>query len=405
MDSTLRLALSLAILLASQAFLIPARPAAAADSPSSHLVIDAEDGRVLSAENPTRVWYPASLTKIMTAYLVFEAMAQGRLDLEQKLTVSAAAAGQPASKLGLGQGRTISVEKALLATIVRSANDAAVVLAEAVSGNEAAFAAAMTEKARALGMGQTRFRNATGLPDRAQVTSARDLALLVRALQVDFPDRYPMFARHHFTLGKRRHATTNAWLKNYGGADGVKTGFTCGSGYNLAASAERSGRRLIGILLGGRSAGARNARMTQIMNAGFASGADGRATGGRIADLPLESESAPPTVLRGSECGSPAVIGNNGRLPGWGVIFGSFTSKAKASEVIKASRTSLRRVMRRGRAAIVERSRHGIRRFAALIVGLKQPDAGAACRHLWSEGRYCLALSPEQLNNPQAIWR
>ena len=245
--------------------------AQAAQKPPKSAVLLVEDatGAVLEAENATHLWYPASLTKVMTAYLVFEALADGRLALDQKVPVSEHAVAQPPTKLGLGLGKNVRVKLLLEVMIVRSANDAAVVLAEAVSGSEAAFAQAMTRKARALGMSQTVFTNASGLPDEGQFTTARDMVILARAVIRDFPERYAFFAKPHFILRKRVRPTTTGWLRAYPGAEGIKSGFTCGSGYNLLSAAERDGRRLIGVVLGGRNSGVRNARMTKLMDKGF----------------------------------------------------------------------------------------------------------------------------------------
>ena len=371
---------------------------------SAVLVVDETTGAVLEAENATHLWYPASLAKVMTAYLVFEALADGWLDLGEKILVSEHAAAQPPSKLGLGRGEKVSVRRLLEAMIVRSANDAAVVLAEAVSGSEADFAAAMTRKARALGMTQSVFRNASGLPDNKQVTTARDMLILTRALIANFPDRFGLFGKQQFTLGKRTRSTTNGWLKGYSGAEGIKTGFTCGSGYNLLSSAKRDGRRLIALILGAKSAGGRNSRMTKLMNTGFAKVPPSAEAVPLLHELPREQSRTAPYVLPAGKCTSTPVIGG-GHLPGWGVIFGSFVSKAKANETIKRNRKVLKSVAWRGRPAIIPKAREGLQRYSALLVGLKQADAGQACQQLRTLGIYCLALPPKRLNNRKAIWR
>jgi D-alanyl-D-alanine carboxypeptidase len=340
----------------------------------------------------------------MTAYLVFEALADGRLDLDRTVLVSRHAAAQPPTKLGLGRGKRVSVRLLLEAMIVRSANDAAAVLAEVVSGSEAAFAAAMTRKAGALGMTQTVFRNASGLPDDQQVTTARDLLILARALIADFPDRFALFGKQQFTLGGRTHSTTNGWMRGYRGAEGIKTGFTCGSGYNLLSAAKRDGRRLIALILGAKSSGERNSRMTKLMNANFAKAPPSAEAALLLDQLPREQSRVVPTILSAGECASSAVIGG-GRLPGWGVVFGAFVSKAKANQTIKRNRKILKNVARRGRPAIIPKARKGLQRYSALLVGLKQAEAGQACQRLRSQGIYCLALRPQQLNNKKAMWR
>ncbi len=375
---------------------------------TASVVVDAQDGRVLQAENATDLWYPASLTKVMTSYLVFEAIESGRLALTDKVPVSAHAAAQPPTKLGLGRGKQVSVKLLLRAMIVRSANDAAVTLAEAVAGSEAAFAKAMTRKSHDLGMTHTRFMNASGLPDREQVTTARDMAVLARALMRDFPGHYAMFNERAFTLGGKTRSTTNGWLTHYRGADGVKTGFTCGSGYNLVASARRDEEHLIAVVLGGKSSAARNSQMTKLMNRGFDGLGESEGTAAYLDELSqtasLTASKPPPYVLPAEQCSTMVATGAS-HLSGWGAIFGSFVKKSKAREIIKRNRKVLKSTVRSGRPAVVERERDGPRRFSALLVGLKQDDAGAACQHLWTFGIYCLVVPPEQLNNPKAIWR
>jgi D-alanyl-D-alanine carboxypeptidase len=371
---------------------------------SAVLVVDETTGAVLEAENATHLWYPASLAKVMTAYLVFEAIADGRLDLDEEVPVSEHAAAQPPSKLGLGRGKKVSVRHLLDAMIVRSANDAAVVLAEAVSGSETAFAAAMTRKARALGMTQSVFRNASGLPDNKQVTTARDMLILARALIAIFPDRFGLFGKQQFMLGERTHSTVNGWLQGYSGAEGIKTGFTCGSGYNLLSSAKRDGRRLIALILGAKSAGERNNRMTKLMNAGFAKVQTSTEAAPVLDELPTEQSRTVPYVLPAGKCASTPVIGG-GHLPGWGVVFGSFVSEARANETIKRNRKVLKSVARQGQPAIIPKARESVQRYSALLVGLKQAEAGQACQRLRTMGVYCLALPPKRLNNQKAIWR
>lgn len=386
--------------------------AAAAHDSKVHtavLLVDDATGQVLEAENATHRWYPASLTKVMTAYLVFEALADGRLTLEQKVPVSKAAAAQPPTKLGLGVGKNVRVRLLLEAMIVRSSNDAAVVLAEAVSGSEVAFARAMTRKARQLGMSQSFFANATGLPDEAQVTTARDMVILARALIANYPDRYEFFNKETFRLNKRTRMTTNGWMRAYPGAEGIKTGFTCGSGYNLLSAANRNGRRLIAVVLGGRSSGWRNIRMTKMMDAGFAETVPVAEPDALLGGMPRRAGGSAPYVLPAGKCARTRVAGpsviTGGRLPGWGVIFGSFVTKAKANDTITRNKQVLKEVTPRGRPAIILKPRENGERYTALLVGLKQVDAGQACGKLRTLGIYCLALAPKQLNNPDAIWR
>jgi D-alanyl-D-alanine carboxypeptidase len=233
------------------------------------IVVDAESGEVLFARHADSRRYPASITKVMTLYLTFEALSEGRIKLDDVLTVSPHAASQPPSKLGLAAGQHISLDNAMRATAVRSANDMAVAIAEHVGGSEARFAAQMTLKAEELGMTQTRYVNANGLPDSRQLTSARDLAILARAVMRDYPQYYRYFGLHDWAYEGRDYRNTNGLLRGGNGYDGMKTGYTNASGYNLAASAVRDGRRLITIVLGGRSTATRNQHVAALMDTGF----------------------------------------------------------------------------------------------------------------------------------------
>ncbi len=243
--------------------------AAPAEARYASIVIDADSGEVLRSRNADVRRYPASLTKMMTLYMLFDAVDQGRLGLNSKLKVSKRAARQPASKLGLRAGSTIRVKDAIQALVVKSANDIAVVAAEALGGTEREFAKKMTAKAHALGMSRTTFRNASGLPNRAQRSTARDMARLARALMRDFPHHYHYFDDQRFRYRGRVHRTPNRLLASYKGMDGIKTGYIRASGFNLVASAERKGRRVIAVVFGGKTARSRNAHMAYLLDLGF----------------------------------------------------------------------------------------------------------------------------------------
>jgi len=234
------------------------------------IMIDAENGSILHEENATHSWYPASLTKVMTLYMAFEALKAGQIHLYDTLTASNHASRQPNSKLGLRQGETLTVQDAILAIITRSANDAAVVLSEHLGGTEENFAAKMTAKAHNLGMYDSHFMNATGLPHPWQVTTSRDMAVLAWKTQQNFPNYYPYFSAHTFNYKGRELHGINKFTANYPGAEGMKTGFTCGSGYNLISVASQNGKRLIGVILGGMTSAERYQLMISMMNDGFA---------------------------------------------------------------------------------------------------------------------------------------
>lgn len=221
--------------------------------PYAAMVVDVKTGKTLHAENADAIRHPASLTKVMTLYLVFEQLEQGRLRLDTPLRVSARAAAEPPSKLGLRAGSTIKVENAILALVTRSANDVATVIAENLGGSVEAFAREMTSTARAMGMSKTVFRNPHGLPDRAQVTTARDLTRLAIAVQDRFPEYYKYFQRRSFTFSGKTHRNHNRLLGRVEGVDGIKTGFIRASGFNLMTNARTRNRHIVTIVLGGRS--------------------------------------------------------------------------------------------------------------------------------------------------------
>ena len=239
---------------------------AAASNRYAAIVIEEKTGRVLFSRNADKKLYPASLTKIMTLYLLFEEVAQGRLSMKSKLKVSRVAASRSPSKLYLQPGSTINVEDAILALVTKSANDVATVVSEALSGTEREFAKRMTRKARSLGMINTTFKNASGLPNRAQKSTARDMARLGVAIRRDFPQFYHYFSRTSFSYKGRKFGNHNKLLRQFDGTDGIKTGYTNASGFNLVAATERNGVRLIGVVFGGRTGTSRNAHMMKILS-------------------------------------------------------------------------------------------------------------------------------------------
>jgi D-alanyl-D-alanine carboxypeptidase len=233
------------------------------------IVIEARTGNVLFATNADEMRHPASLTKMMTLYMLFEAMRAGRVELSTPVRFSYEASSQPPSKLGVPPGGTISVETAILSLVTRSANDVAAAVGELLGGNVDNFARMMTMRARSLGMTNTTFRNASGLPNPEQVTTARDMALLGRRLFLDYPDRYSYFATTHFAHGRQMIRNHNGMLLDYPGADGIKTGFINASGFNIVTSAQREGVRLVGAVFGGNSYSQRNSHMADLLDDGF----------------------------------------------------------------------------------------------------------------------------------------
>ena len=238
--------------------------------PYAAIIVDAGSGHVIEASAPDRSCYPASLTKVMTLYLLLDALEQGKLTLHSELPVSAHAAAQAPSKLGLRPGERLGVEDLILALVTKSANDAAVVAGEALGGTEPQFAAMMTRKARELGMRSTTYRNASGLPNSGQVTTPRDQAILARAMIHDHARYYRYFATRDFDFHGQIIANHNRVTLHYPGADGMKTGFIGASGFNLITSAVRDGHRLVGVVFGGRTAAWRDHRMEQLLDTAFA---------------------------------------------------------------------------------------------------------------------------------------
>ena len=267
------------------AVLVSLRPIAAGPV----VLLEADSGRVLYAEDQDHQWYPASLTKIMTAYLTFDALKAGRLKLDDTVTVTEKAHAQAPSKLGLPVGSEITVDLAIRALVVKSANDVAIMLAEKIGDSEEDFVRLMNDTARRLGMTRTRFANANGLPIPGQVTTARDLARLSRAVLHDFPDQNALWALPEVRIGKMRLKSHNSLLRSFEGADGIKTGFICDSGYNVIASATRDNRRLIAVVLGEPSGRDRNLRAAGLLDHGFET-ADWKAQFGAptLDDLPLD---------------------------------------------------------------------------------------------------------------------
>lgn len=230
------------------------------------LVIDAKTGKTLYASNADSLRYPASLTKMMTLYMVFEALDSGKITKKTRIRVSKHAASEPPSKLGLRPGQTISVEAAIKALVTKSANDVSTAVAEHLGGSESNFAKKMTAKARALGMKRTTFRNAHGLPNAKQKTTARDMARLGIALREHFPKHYHYFSTRSFKYGKARYGNHNRLLGSVKGVDGIKTGYTRASGFNLVSSVRKDGRSIVAVVMGGKTGARRNKHMQNLIS-------------------------------------------------------------------------------------------------------------------------------------------
>ncbi len=269
----------------------------------SMLLIEADTGRILHNENGAHPWYPASVTKVMTAYTTLRAVKAGRLSLDTLLTVSPNAAAQAPTKMGFKVGSQITVDNALKSIMVKSANDMSVVLAEGVSGSIAAFADEMNQHAARLGMTQTTYVNPNGLPADEQVTSARDQAILARAVYNELPEYEAYWHISAIKYGKRIMRNYNSLLGRYPGTDGLKTGFICASGFNVVVSAKRNGRRLIAVMLGAPSGGVRAVKVAQMLERGFSTGGFSWLTPSIGTVDTLRPIDAAPPNLRDEVCG------------------------------------------------------------------------------------------------------
>ncbi|MDX6748737.1 D-alanyl-D-alanine carboxypeptidase family protein [Geminicoccaceae bacterium 1502E] len=368
------------------------------------IVVDHQTGKVISADDADKVNYPASLTKMMTLYLAFEALEGGKISLKKQLQVSRHAASMPPSKLGLKPGSTITLDDAIQALAVKSANDVAVVVAEALGGSETRFAQLMTRKARALGMKRTTFMNASGLPNIKQRTTARDMVVLARRLIRDYPQYYSYFSLARFTHRGRTYANHNRLLASYAGMDGLKTGYIRASGYNLASSAVRDGRRLVAVVLGGSSSGARNRAMARILDEAFE----------KVRSLPLVAEAAPdlpaarpPLATREAPpprppvtAGGEVVVASLGPAPvsasdnPYAVQVGAFSRQdaaQRAAEAVLAKAPALLR----GSDILVTRSPVRRTLYAARFVGFGRADAERVCDGLKKRRQDCLVVKME----------
>jgi D-alanyl-D-alanine carboxypeptidase len=407
-------------------------PAAAARKPVyASIVVDANTGEVLHAVNADTRTYPASTAKIMTLYLLFEALERGKVRMDTPLRVSDRAASQAPSKLGIEAGRTVSVRDAMLALVTKSANDMAVVVAEALAGSEEAFAEQMTRRARALGMRATRFRNASGLPDPDQVTTARDLAILGMAVLRDFPRQYQVFSVHDFVYEGAVHNNHNKLLGRYPGVDGIKTGYIRASGFNLVASAEREGRRLVAVVLGGNAPGWRDVHMMQLLDKAFdkrppvqVAKAEARQPApiarelkrrpGQPAPEPVIATATPqppePAYAEDLDMDQPTIadlisddaaeaIAASGN---WGVQVGAFKQADNARRAADDARRLLGGALNGARPVVEEtRSRAGSL-YQARLVGMTEGEARAACREFKKKKLACLAVPPAVPNGKTA---
>ena len=372
------------------------------------IVVDVGTGRVLSAVNADQIRHPASLTKMMTLYMVFEALRDRRITLDQLVPVSARAAAVEPSKLGLLPGSRLTVEQGILGLVTKSANDAAAALGDLLGGDENRFAQMMTLRARALGMSNTTFRNASGLPDPDQYSTARDLSLLARHLIQDFPAEYRYFSVPSFVFRRQTIFNHDHMLITYPGADGLKTGYTEASGHNLVTSALHGNVRLVGVVLGADSNAERDVQMAALLNAGFLEenapdiGPDTTAASRMIASRGLVAR-MPVLVARAEAASLPHaerdVVGQSARstssghlvLASWGVQLGNFSSQTAARRAIAIAQ---RETAGAGAARIAPAGVRGKVIWRVQMRNLSAQKAEAVCAGAVRQHVACMLVTP-----------
>ena len=379
------------------------------------IVIEETSGKVLFSRNAEHLRYPASLTKIMTLYLLFEDIEAGRITLKSQIPVSRTAAGRSPSKLYLKPGQSISAEQAIFALITKSANDVATALAETLSGTERKFAQRMTRKARALGMKRTVFKNASGLPNRRQKSTARDMAKLAVAMRRDFPHFFKYFSTRSFNWQGRKYSNHNKLLSKYSGTDGIKTGYINASGFNLVATVERKGVRLIGVVFGGKTSHSRDRHMMQILDNQFKRAKTVKVRQASLA-VPKILPIAPPerskkplgslpvrkTVNRQNpvekpdefidmslaSLDSPDLV----KATSWSVQIGSFARRINAHRAAIIARRMADDILNMTPANLLLVTRGEIPLWRVRFNDLDENQARAACAALFSSGQPCIAV-------------
>lgn len=358
------------------------------------LIIDANTGEVLRSVNSDTRNYPASLTKMMTLYLVFEAIDEGRLHLNDKIVFSSRAARQPSSKMYIKAGQSISVKEAVLAIAIKSANDVATAVAEHMGGTESKFALLMTAKARALGMKNTTFRNASGLPHRAQLTTASDMAKIAIALYRDYPKYYGVFSQTKFVFDGTTHNTHNALLTTYEGTDGIKTGYIRASGFNLVTSVNRGGKRLVGVVLGGNSANERNKHMTSLLNEGFAK-LDQRIAANNAETIKPAKRITTASVTNKNKndwTAKTTVTPRNGQTV-WGVQVGVYKQRQPAIDIAAKAVGIAPSYLAKGEIVISPLyKKNGSLLYRARVVGVEKNSAYKACNFLEKNKMECMEV-------------
>jgi D-alanyl-D-alanine carboxypeptidase len=401
---------------------------------SAAIVVDAKTGKILYSRSPDAQCYPASLTKMMTLYLLFDALAGGKTTLNSRISMSAHAAAQAPSKLGLKPGESLTVRDAILAIVTRSANDVAVAIAEYLGGSEGAFAAKMTSTARAIGMTHTSFRNASGLPNPGQLTTARDMATLGRALQDRFPGYFGYFSTASFVFQGHRIANHNHLLGRVPGVNGIKTGYTRASGYNLVTSVDRGNRKVVAVVLGGTSGRARDLHMASMIEDYLPAASTGTRTAGLVGvTKPVAEASAADAIPAPHQKPDPAetasIVAANAADPvddsqgdgggddtpqaadpmpvaaapmvsapmvakGWKIQLGATPNQSQASALLDRARSKAKTVLASAAPYTQPVTKGSTTLYRARFAGFQSKEsARAACAYLAKQDFTCLALS------------
>ena len=355
------------------------------------IVIDSHSGKILHSRNADTYNYPASLTKMMTLLLVFEALNKGTLQLNRKLKVSSKASKQPASKLGLIAGQTITVEQAIRAISVKSANDVATVIAEELAGTETNFAKIMTKRAHQLGMKKTTFKNASGLPHKQQRSTARDMSILAQTLINKLPKYYNYFSIQSFVYKGKVFRNHNKLLQKYRGTDGIKTGYINASGFNLVASTKRDGTRLIGVVFGGKTANRRDRQMKKILNRSWKQAQSFSLLRAR----PLPKYFIPimdSKVLNNSSLKIEISLTSTN----WGIQIGAFNKYKEARDIGSHTVHKLINLPVTASLKIQAVSKSNNTLFRTRLMGLNEMGARASCKQILVNGRECKIVTPNK---------
>jgi D-alanyl-D-alanine carboxypeptidase len=386
------------------------------------IVVNQTTGEVLFSRSADRQLFPASLTKVMTLYLVFEALDEGSITMDTKMKVSRVAAGRSPSKLGLRTGSTLTVNDGIYALVTKSANDAATVIAEHLGGTEREFAKKMTRKAKSLGMTRTTFRNASGLPHHLQQSTARDMARLAIAIHKDFPQYFHIFSTRQFSYKGRKYKNHNKLLTQFQGTDGIKTGYIRASGFNLMATAQRNGTRLVGVVFGGRTGNSRNKHMIDLLDKQFKKLPALSVPAARPAVVSAENKKVKPPPARPRSVIEAA--GQTGKaipkvkepdlstdLPAlkdppiikvqkdteWGIQVGSYSHRSQAHLAARDARFAAGRFLALRPAQLRSLAYGHITLWQVRFRGFKEDDARQACADLLEQSMPCIAVPTPQI--------